>query len=423
MPHQFSQDKKIRVVLLVLLLLANVAVATFLSLRAPRAQADEMIATITPKEGSERIARCKAPEGVHQDETECIFGEIEKELKLHGLANAYVLFGAAYKDFPLTFTGQGCHKHGHRMGDIVYFNYYIKGNKDLSKYIYPQEATACGYGFFHGFFEHLMQGNPREDFITPTCEFYREALTSRMDSIATICYHGSGHGLTLAQADRLPKEKWGDLHSFTDIPLSVCDSLTRARSDEVEDCRSGVFNIMVNYMDEKNYEFSYPSKDPLAICKTYDQKYWRPCVGEFAQRFDRESGLDPVKLHKISQAAPTENLKRVAFSYGISAITQQRVYKGDGYTETLDRCGKLADDYFKECVNSLVSGLYEHGAVQEEYKKPLAMCLDAKIVSRGLEEDCYEAVALRLPRFYEKAKRPAICAEFPTKYQSICAGK
>lgn len=350
---------------------------------------------------------------------ECILDVVKKALIKEDLSSAYGVFEVAYRTFP-EFSEGSCHNQAHRVGDMFYYNYFLAQGKDLSRFEYPQVTTACGYGFFHGLFEHLAQDHPDPAYITNACEYLRERLSKDMSDIGTICYHGSGHGFVLANADKIPRDKWGDIQSFVGEPVRLCDALPKASIPEREDCKAGIFNVILIYMEDKNYGFVYPEKDPLGYCDPLPLGQRRACLFEMAQKLDRVSGYDPVKLYQIAARAGDDEEAQTSFSVGIAGIVQHYVNDGNGYESTLTACLKLNDQYLDVCVRSIIHGLFEHGDPLLQYKKPLHMCSDVRIGNRRMTKSCYENVMVGIRRYFGEEKRKLICDEFPENARQYC---
>lgn len=350
--------------------------------------------------------------------TECIFGLIESELDRDGLRGAMKVFSLAYKKYP-SFANGGCHARAHRVGDVAYFRLYLKGGLDALDF--PQETTACGYGFYHGFMEHLIQDNPRPEFITETCDRLILNLGARMRDIQTICYHGAGHGLVLAQIERMSRSEWGNVKALVSAPAELCKKLERARSEDLEQCYEGIFNVLVDTMALGQYGFTYDMSQPFAICATQPLYLREACIYEVAQKLDSVSVFQPAKMIEVVSVLPNKDDQLMAFGVGMAGIVQQSIATEGGYQEVLASCTGISETFYPQCVGSIVGGLFEHGEPQKEYQKALRFCEDPIIAERQVTKLCYEQAAARLPRFYTREKITSICREFPAAYREICA--
>lgn len=360
--------------------------------------------------------------GHSERQIDCIFNIIHENLREHGLESALGIFQDAYDSF-YSFSSTGCHRHAHRVGDMVYYELYLQQD-GFNSVFFPQTATACGYGLFHGFIEHLIQDNPSPAFVTETCNYLHDVYGDSMGAIRLTCYHGSGHGFMLHTAERIEREAWGDLSRFTSDSLEKCMQLSEATEYEQEECRQGVFNVIVDWMSDEEYGFSYDYENPFAVCDSLQEQYWHACYYEMAQKTDRVSGEDPRVLARIVEGAPNQELADTAFSVGIAGIVQQVIADEGEYERILHDCSDLSDAQYRLCLQSVIHGLFEHGPPAQEYQEPLALCADNGFVGeRDLSAFCYKNIAQRLTRFYEPAQRTSICREFPAEFQDACTEK
>lgn len=365
------------------------------------------------------IDECLLIENENQ-EIDCLYRALEDELHDNGIEASMHAFRESYRRSH-AFASTGCHRHAHRIGDMVYYDVYWSKGYTVPEIDFPQETTACGYGFFHGFLEHLVQDQPDPTFVTKVCEGLREKYTDTMGDIGLTCYHGSGHGFTLAQLDEVSESEWGTLRPFVRIPAQKCESLSQAQAHEKEECLEGIFNVIVDWMEDGEYGFSYNYDKPLALCNTVRPGLQKACYYEMAQKLDFAADLDAQKLRALVSVAPNHLLERLAFQVGIAGFVQQRVAKDDGYTYVLKQCNQMNDPWHLYCIESLVNGLYEHGEPQYEYERPLALCRDPLINSNEAgQELCYAKTAERMPRFYAPEKIEKVCQLFPAEYTELC---
>lgn len=181
------------------------------------------------------------------------------------ISGAFSVFSYLYNTYPY-FGASGCHLHAHRLGDAAYYEYYVVQDKSLADMELPQETTSCGYGFFHGFIEHLIQDRPDPAFVTKTCEYLRGRLSPTMRDIATICYHASGHGFIQSIGDSLAKRNWGNISDMVTLPLTNCEKLRSAGDGGIEDCREGIFNVLSDWMSVENFGLKFDFVHPFKVC-------------------------------------------------------------------------------------------------------------------------------------------------------------
>ena len=126
--------------------------------------------------------------GIHTDHSqrvECIYTVIQRQLMQGGIKPAIDSFIAASTMYDNTLDVD-CHSAVHRVGDMVYFN-LLRDNPDISHYNFPSETAICGDGFYHGLFEHMIQDNPRPDFIVRTCGILKNASFEYLQKASAIC--------------------------------------------------------------------------------------------------------------------------------------------------------------------------------------------------------------------------------------------
>jgi hypothetical protein len=361
------------------------------------------------------VRQCYTAESIDAS-VDCWFGLLEQKTLSRGVGEAMKLFTKIYREYP-EFSDTGCHRYAHRMGDIVYYNVYREYN-DITKMEFPQETTACGYGFFHGFLEHLIQDRPDPGFVGDTCDYLHDTYGATMGDVRTICYHGSGHGFTLAQVEKVPQSRWGDVYAFATEPVKQCDALTRATGQEQEECRQGVFNVIVDWMEDENFGFIYNKEDPFQLCRQIPSAWQHACYYEMAQKLDGVTNRDAEKLVAIADSIQSPEYRILSFRVGIAGFIQN-VVSTNRYLEFARTCSGLDSECGEACILSLVNGLFEHGEPQREYVKAHELC-SSDAVTDQYRPGCWDSYVQRLPRFYTAEVRAELCMNVPPEYQEEC---
>ena len=366
---------------------------------------------------------CIGDENNNASHIDCWYDLIHDTFTESGLQSAMRAFMYIYETQP-EFASTGCHRHAHRVGDAVYYEQYVPV-QSLDAINFPQETTACGYGFFHGFIEHLIQDHPTSEFITDTCQHLTDRLADRMGDIRITCYHGAGHGLMLAQAEMVSRSEWGQVLSFVQVPLLQCEALPEANESEIEECKEGVFNILVDWMEIDDYGFTYDTESPFAVCDQFKQKHQKACYYEMAQKIaGLVSDSDPVEIAEFISSVESDELRKMSFTVAVAGVMQSVAALGpDGYMPVLERCVLLSDDLLGACLRSVANGLFEHGSPQEEYKEAVGFCHSPIVQATSVSEVCWRTVGAKLYRFYPSNKREDICRSFPLVYRHYCNDK
>lgn len=372
-----------------------------------------------------RMARaaeaCSTGHEKQDEQIQCWLDIMRAEMRDDGIGAAMKVFSYVYNTYP-TFSATGCHVHAHRVGDMAYYEFYL-ANPDLDALEFPQETASCGYGFYHGFFEHLIQDNPDPSYITSTCTYFHERLGHMLGDMRQICYHGSGHGLMLARTEEVTNDDWGNAQAFATKPLEQCEKLSEATVREKEECREGIYNVLVDWMEGKEYGFVYNDIHPFAVCDELQNYDWKKaCYYEMSQKLDRVSARDPVQLVKIIAPIQDPKLQRTALLVGIAGMMQS-VANTNAYESFMRTCAQLGEKSRNDCAIGVISGLFEHGLPQEEYVNAIRACRLEEIGSSGMAASCWKEVSNKLIRFYTPQRVQEICPEFPEEYRSLCSKK
>lgn len=354
----------------------------------------------------------------HDVEVECIFRAIEDEVARGDVEGAMAVFSQAYAT-SAAFVQTGCHAQAHRVGDIAYYRLY-RTHGDITKMDFPQSTTACGYGFFHGFIEHLIQDRPEPAFVDEVCTYLSEKLSGTMRDIQPICYHGSGHGFMLAVADTIPSEEHGSVDAYTRTALAQCAALAKGTAEDTEQCLEGIYNVLVEWMELGQYGFSYDRAEPFRVCGAVPRFAQKACYYEMAQKLDGLAGGDATRLVPLVAAIADDDLRIMSFRVGVAGIVQNSIWKEGGTEIVLSQCAALSDEYYPSCLLSVIRGLYEHGEPQREYAKALDACTHSSVQARDASSFCYQIVAESLRRFYAPERAEVICMLFPHETRDAC---
>jgi hypothetical protein len=376
------------------------------------------VALVPVHADEQAIDTCVVEHDTDKTEIDCLYGLIEERMRESGISAAMELFQKAYarsEDFSTT----GCHRHAHKVGDMAYYQFYVP-TRDLSSLELGGETGACGYGFFHGLMEHLIQEHPDPAFVTEVCDYLNAILRDVLGDIRPICYHGSGHGFMLRHVEDLPVEVWGDVARFVDAPLMQCASLTDATKREREECEEGVYNVIVDWMETEQFGFVYDHDQPFRVCDmTPNRDHRRACYYEMAMKLDARSQNSPLRLVDMVSPVVDDELRHMVFRVGIAGMVQP-VASTERYWLLVSECAAVPGEYSSDCFENVIHGLFEHGAPAQEYKKPLLVCASEEAKRAGITERCYRATSYRLSRFYDVETRRGICDEYPADRQELC---
>ena len=347
---------------------------------------------------------------------DCWFEVIRQDFMSEGTQAAFDTFEYIYREYD-TFANTGCHRHAHRVGDMSYYFDYLT-HKDLARMEFPANANACGYGFYHGFFEHLVQDNPEPEFVTKTCDTLEAQLVATAPAIRQTCYHGSGHGFVLSQADHLLDSADWNIRALIDKPLALCEALPKASDYERSECRQGVFNVLVDWMADEEYGLAYDYEHPFRICDAERHDRQSDCYYEMAQKVDAIAGFDPVRVVEIAQSAAREDLQKVVIGVAVAGMVQHD--PKDSQDRLLAACQLVDGELGDQCLKSIVGGLIEHETEQSDYQTAFAFCGQSGLVDEE-RAVCYSGLNDNIRRYRSEEDLQARCAEglFPPAFCAL----
>jgi len=344
---------------------------------------------------------------------DCWYELMRQEMRHGGIQGAFAVFTALYETSE-TFIKTGCHRHAHRIGDMAYYEVYLT-HKDMKQVEFPQAIKYCGYGFLHGFLEHLISDNPDPAFVEETCANLEERLGDTMPAIRISCFHASGHGFMLAPVD---KNKWGDPQVLIDKPLQKCDSMS-GTSEEIEECREGAFNVLLVWMYNKEYGLVYDADDPFLICRTQLDRHKMACYYEMAQELGSVSEWNIIKVAQTAENLEDGSFTEMVMRVAVASMMQQGIARDGGEFDYLLSCRSIPQHLQSACIGAIAGALIEHGKPGKEYVKGLKFCSSDTLL-HDERQACYKALFSHLGRFYTHEKLVTLCNTLPPSHQMLC---
>lgn len=316
----------------------------------------------------------------NNEKSECAFSVIERELNQEGIAAALDTFLTASRMFPHGLD-MDCHAGIHRVGDMVYYDLY-SSNPNIRAFEFPEETLICNRGFYHGIIEHMMQNRPDPQFIADTCLYFEEFSDLNMKVVSHTCFHAAGHGLFRNQAERVPKEEWGNPAAFVTDPVRICQNLPGASDFHKYNCTTGVESIYVQTSMAREFGLKDPNtEDALAVCDLLDPSLHESC-------------------------------------YNVRSLMEAQV--DDDYRDIMNDCIPNTQELIRACIRGAVVGLFVNGANVISFAKILDMCKDPLIADYGNSGYCYERLITSMSYEYRDTFVPE-CGAFPPEYRARCA--
>ncbi len=318
-----------------------------------------------------------------------------------------------YNEDPL-FTAAGCHNQAHRIGDAFY-EVFSQNPDPLSLHL-PPETVYCGYGFYHGLFEHLFRDRPEPQLAREFCEQLTKKLSKTIPRIKLNCFHGIGHGFV-----REPHvgEAWGKPQEIVDQALSVCESVSVDRS-EIQECMQGAFNVIADWMDRSEYGLSLDQEKPMWMCDAQESRERSlACYYEMSMHLESISGHDiKTIIEQFIIPIKDQDVANIVMNSVVAGQIQRSVTESN-QSRFVDLCYSFPDYLHTSCLNGITGGLMAHGKPEEEYRKALVFCTHERLTSTH-RDDCYRNIIRIFKETYTQRKVQRLCIKVPRQFKHYC---
>lgn len=354
------------------------------------------------------IDLCKKETALRQT---CLQKILDDTLAKKGLARAFGALAAIYSS-DAEFASE-CHGSTHKLGEAAYRIFHSGKKVELTP-----NASYCGFGFYHGFMEELINEGGTMEEARAFCSYAGKVLAGKSRYAEGACYHGIGHGA----ADGTDPRAWGNPQAIISPALLLCERV--GGSDQFKDhCASGIFNSLAIMYKDPKYRLTADNTDPYRICAGQHPYYFkRPCYDQMNTLALSLTGFDLKKsllyILKIKEPVFAESAADSLASYGAS-----KRERGAGETEhkrVISACRVLGGNSFTACIRGFGAGLVEFGEPGREYEEALQFCQNREL--NGEEKySCLERVLFFLTFIYPKEKIEIICKKsVPSLYTGIC---
>lgn len=327
---------------------------------------------------------------------------LELTIKQQGLDAAFDLFTKLYQTDPE--IPKACHGWAHVLGKSAYE--LFRDKKDI---ILRKETSYCGYGFFHGFIEKLLQETGDLKATREFCDYASKQLEKEAPGVYRNCLHGIGHGSIEVDDPKL----WGNFQAMLETGLNTCEA-TLTDKGELQECYDGSFNAMQQYALHNEYKLSVDFDDLFKYCRIQKEQYHDACYYEFtgliggATQHDFKKAADMI-LKDISgkSFAPRTIMK-------LSADFFQDDIANEDYTKNVLDCRALPEGLRSSCFNGILLGFIAHGEPNRQYVKGLEFC-QYSILTSEERDRCYQWI------LGQTVKRDSpVCQSVEERYRQYC---
>lgn len=325
---------------------------------------------------------------------QCLNDLVVRIAKEKGLDAGFDALQSVY--FADSEFASSCHGATHELGSLA-FDVYERG----SELKLNDKTSYCGFGFFHGFIEILLQSGGNLAEARTFCEETVSSLSGSLAGVASSCYHGIGHGFI----DGTDPEAWGNELKFIQRGLMLCEDLT-ADPEYRERCASGVFNALAIEYDNPKYALRPNPRDPYRACRAQTNEWAKDaCYDQMNGYISRSYPVFSEAL-KIAEDSSERSFRATAIGAVAGYRPQMSLAGTRDVGEDVRDCMGLEREWRSVCAKSYAVGLIEFGKPKQEY----IIATDACITVRDLASPCLEGVADATRLRLDPSLHPIVCA-------------
>lgn len=344
---------------------------------------------------------------------ECFSGKLAESMQ-YGLAYVFSIVRELYA----TDEGfeRGCHYMMHPIGKSAYARYKSGG----SDFMVP-DASACNYGFYHGFIGALMADTKDMRAAKHFCDSIEPSILAQRPDATNQCYHGLGHGFLeqfIAQEPvdiRDTASVKAAFRASTPPAIETCRSVastTKAR----DNCISGLFHGIAMLQEAEGWMMDH--EDPLWLCREQTDEYKTFCFGNqhrlVIDMMPNATLKEVVSFTKDVYGSNTEALSNVIWRWAYNHATDI-----DMTHEVILQCNEMDSSARTNCIMGGLSRTQENGPPGKEYIEAAKYCLDGNI-SQDDRTICAKRSFDYFKRVYPDRLLGAICKEYSDLYVGQC---
>lgn len=328
---------------------------------------------------------------------------LENTLKKNGLKKSFVLFRELAQLLP-----NECHQFAHDLGEYAFQAHARGENVQLD-----EAASFCGYGFWHGFMAKMMKESDFEA-AKKFCESMASSTPELTSTARDNCAHGIGIGLI---PDPPPPELWGNAQPLIESALRYCSTIEK-KDFMIDNCYSGVFHAIIDYMQKKQYGFHFDPTSPLALCLAQEEQYGVQCYYQVAAKLPSLTNRNLANVFQLLQQISDVHVFQHTFALAIMNFINQQMSNED-YLNFLEDCQKLDSTVSNLCITGVIRSLFATGTPEKEYLKGIEFCSSKRLHDQD-QLQCFEDV-VKLSRLnYAEDKVRDICGTIEKTYHAIC---
>lgn len=311
--------------------------------------------------------------------------------------------------------GADCHGYVHIIGNEAYYRYANHQDFELTP------ATAlCGYGFYHGFMETLLQTTGDVQEARDFCTYVGQKLAGKAADAATACYHGTGHGAM----DGSDPTAWGDVDKMMTPAFKLCDKIA-SNTLQLYLCDTGVFNATEILSTDPKYGIGDIRKEPYTFCNKQPLERLEGCYSNMLPPILENANNDFQKAADYINANMQHGDATAIDGHTINQLVTiglmfeyMRIHgqEPDYAERAIAFCRRQPEDDHMACIEGLSGGFIKYGTPGVEYVRNLQFCANTMLTDEE-RDHCYAYTLPRMSGRYDKETTQKICAQVPENYR------
>lgn len=337
----------------------------------------------------------------------CQADQLDQILLAGNIIGAFDLISDYYQK-DLTFKKE-CHSFSHRIGEKGYE--FFSRNKEIKL---GDNTSHCGFGFYHGFMEALVQKTNDMAQARELCNYIALQMYQTDKKAEAACYHGIGHGVV----DGSDPRSRGDPYKIVEPGIVVCEKLTTNRLFLYQ-CAGGIFNsLAIMYTNSQN-GLQRNQEDPFKVCYKFKGRILDACLSQMntyvISLADKDLKKAGMYLHQIPKDYNPSHATDSTVSF-LAAFKQDPA----GYGDIIKECQSFRSGLVNNCIDGYAAGLIEFGPPGKEYEAPLVFCKH-QLLTENQQDSCFKRSLQYLDAIYSSNQFEAICEMVDIRHQVYCA--
>ena len=297
-----------------------------------------------------------------------------------------------------TFSSN-CHDFAHRIGEVSALTYIQQ--KNIS---FPEKASYCGYGFYHGFMGYLLKNKIPVKNIALLCQQIKKTQPL---SVEDACYHGIGHGSFALSSSEIRNNP----EKAIEKALQTCEEIEDTTLN-VSRCASGIFMEVTS----GEYKVKLDQTHPLNLCYQQKERYQIHCFTQMNGALLAITNNNYIKAARYIEEIPSDHYAIEA----IETLTANYILSTkDNLKSVVIKCKQLQDRIYISCIRGIALGTLLDGVPEAAFNKAVKYCLH-DLDSEDTKNSCLEYTLQHGKYMYDKNQLDKFCDSLLKEEDFIC---